>query len=82
MTIDEYIFSLIITSDDHVEKNYCEYFQPEIKPFLTKENIEKYSSKNKYLRNNKFVKKINIKKLNQIFMRKDEKEKMMIICVN
>ena len=58
MIIDESIFS-IITSDKYVEKNYCEYFQPEIKPLLTQENIEKYGSKNKSLKDDKFIERMN-----------------------
>ena len=58
MIIDEYIFS-IITSDFYVKKNYCEYFQPEIKPFVTQENIEKYSCKNKSLKDDKFIERMN-----------------------
>ena len=58
MIIDEHIFS-IITSSEYVRKNYCEYFQPEIKPFLTEENIEKYGSENKSLKDNKFIERMN-----------------------
>ena len=68
ITIDEYIFSRItnydeyilsaITSDDYFNKNYFEYFQPEIKPFLTKENIEKYSSRNQYLKDGEFIERM------------------------
>ena len=58
MIIDEYIFS-IITSSEYVEKNYCEYFQPEIKPFVTEENIEKYGSKNKSLKDPEFIERMN-----------------------
>ncbi|KAK8840922.1 hypothetical protein M9Y10_027754 [Tritrichomonas musculus] len=68
ITIDEYIFSRItnydeyilsaITSDDYFNKNYFEYFQPEIKPFLTKENIEKYSSQNQYLKDDDFIERM------------------------
>ena len=49
ITIDKYIFSLI-TSYEFQSKNYAEYFFPEIKPFLTKENIEKYQNENPKLR--------------------------------
>ena len=56
MIIDEYIFSIITT---YVRKNYCEYFQPEIKPFLTKENIEKYGSRNNSLKDEKFIERMN-----------------------
>ena len=58
MIMDEYIFS-IITKSFYVRKNYCEYFQPEIKPFLTEENIEKYGSKNKSLKDAEFIKRMN-----------------------
>ena len=58
MIIDESIFS-IITSSEYFCKSYCEYFQPEIKPFLTKENIEKYGSKNELLKDDKFIERMN-----------------------
>ena len=58
MIIDESIFS-IITSSEYVEKNYCEYFQPEIKRFLTKENIEKYCSENQSLEDSEFIERLN-----------------------
>ena len=58
MIIDEHIFS-IITSSEYVRKNYCEYFQPEIKRFVTKENIEKYGSENESLKDNKFIEVMN-----------------------
>ena len=58
MIIDEYIF-LKIPSPEYVSMNYCEYFQPEIKPFLIQENIEKYGSKNKLLKDNKFIERMN-----------------------
>ncbi|KAK8898146.1 hypothetical protein M9Y10_000417 [Tritrichomonas musculus] len=51
MTIDEYIFS-IMTS--YRNENYCEYFQPEIKPFLTKEKIEKFCKQNENLKKDEF----------------------------
>ena len=57
MTIDEYIVSRI-TSYKFSDKNYCEYFGPEIKPFLTKEFIQKYQSNNSNLRNEEFIEKI------------------------
>ena len=56
MIIDEYIFSIITT---YVRKNYCEYFQPEIKPFLTEENIEKYCRKNTILKDAEFIERMN-----------------------
>ena len=56
MIIDEYIFSIITT---YVRKNYCEYFQPEIKPFLTEENIEKYCRKNESLKDSEFIERMN-----------------------
>ena len=58
MIIDEHIFS-IITSSEYVRKNYCEYFQPEIKRFVTEENIGKYGSENKSLKDNKFIEVMN-----------------------
>ena len=58
MIIDEYIFS-IITSSEYVRKNYCEYFQPEIKRFVAEENIGKYGSENKSLKDNKFIEVMN-----------------------
>ena len=58
MIIDESIFSQI-TSFEYVIKGYCEYFQPEIKPFLTKENIEKYGSRNNSLKDEKFIERMN-----------------------
>ncbi|KAK8896655.1 hypothetical protein M9Y10_014568 [Tritrichomonas musculus] len=57
MTIDEYIVSRI-TSYKFSDKNYCEYFGPEIKPFLTKKFIQKYQSNNSNLRNEEFIEKI------------------------
>ena len=58
MIIDEYIFP-IITSSEYAEKNYCEYFQPEIKRFVAEENIGKYGSENKSLKDNKFIEVMN-----------------------
>ena len=58
MAIDEYIFS-IMTSDKYVIWNYCEYFRPEIKPFFTQENIEKYCIKNVSLLESEFIERMN-----------------------
>ena len=80
MSIDESIFS-IVTKDIYIKKKYCEYFQPEIKLFLTKENIEKYRDKNKSLKDDKFLETMN-KEVDYNFYEKKKKEKMMIICVN
>ena len=55
ITVDEYIFS-ILTNYDCLSMKYCEYFQPEIKPFLTKENIEKYGKQNSHLQDDEFIK--------------------------
>ncbi|KAK8889062.1 hypothetical protein M9Y10_033805 [Tritrichomonas musculus] len=46
MTIDKYIIT-IITKQKYVDSKYPQYFQPEIKPFITSEFIEKYHQKNK-----------------------------------
>ena len=58
MTFDEYIFS-IITRKFYVTNKYCEYFQPEIKPLFTQENIDKYQNNNNSLTDDKFIEKIN-----------------------
>ena len=58
MTFDEYIFS-IITRKFYVTNNYCEYFQPEIKPLFTQENIDKYQNNNNSLTDDNFIEKIN-----------------------
>ncbi|KAK8898246.1 hypothetical protein M9Y10_000524 [Tritrichomonas musculus] len=52
MTIDDSIFITLINDE------YCDYFQPEIKPFLTKENIEKYSDRNKSLKDEEFIERM------------------------
>ena len=57
MIIDEHIFLKVLIYE--YKENYCEYFQPEIKQFLTEENIEKYIRKNKLLKDNKFIERMN-----------------------
>ena len=46
-------------SNKYVKMNYCEIFQPEIKPFLTEENIEKDGSQNKSLKDAEFIERNN-----------------------
>lgn len=72
MTIDEYIFSQI-ASDEFNDQKYFEYFLPEIKPFLTKENIEKYGFKSQSLRNNGFVNEVIKKEIDEDFYEKRRK---------
>ncbi len=55
--IDEYIVSRI-TSYEFDRKNYREYFLPEIKPFLTKEFIQKYRNKTTNLQEDEFLDKL------------------------
>ncbi|KAK8883486.1 hypothetical protein M9Y10_042578 [Tritrichomonas musculus] len=57
ITLDEYIVSRI-TSDEFLENKYCQYFSPEIKEFITKEFIDKYSCQNSILRNGQLIKEI------------------------
>ncbi|KAK8847105.1 hypothetical protein M9Y10_019685 [Tritrichomonas musculus] len=57
MKIDEYIFSRI-TGNLYDDNKYCEYFLPEIKPFLTTEMIKKYKNMNRSLQNDKFVEEL------------------------
>ena len=57
MIIDEYIFSRI-TGNLYDDNKYCEYFLPEIKPFLTTEMIKKYKNMNRSLQNDKFVEEL------------------------
>ncbi|KAK8839760.1 hypothetical protein M9Y10_031465 [Tritrichomonas musculus] len=79
MIIDEYIFS-IITSRFYVKKNYCEYFQPEIKPFLTQENIEKYGGKNKSLKDDKFNERMNKEIEANFYEKRQEGESDDYLC--
>ncbi|KAK8878411.1 hypothetical protein M9Y10_005184 [Tritrichomonas musculus] len=57
ITLDEYIVSRI-TSDEFLANKYCEYFSPEIKEFITKEFIDKYSCQNSILRKEDLIKEI------------------------
>ena len=79
MTIDESIFS-IITSDEYFRKDYCEYFQPEIKPFLTEENIEKYGSKNGSLKDHKFIERMNKEVEEDFYDKRREGENDDYLC--
>ena len=54
--IDEYIVFRITSNEFSIFK-YCEYFEPEIKPFLTKEFIEKYEESNLKLGDKEFIEK-------------------------
>ena len=58
MITDESIF-YIITRSEYASMNYVEYFQPEIKPFITEENIEKYCRKNESLKDSEFIERMN-----------------------
>ena len=92
ITLDEYIVSRI-TSNEFLENKYCEYFSPEIKEFITKEFIDKYSCQNSILREEHFIKE-NIKEdfyerrregendsyLSEIIRKKETKE--FIVHVN
>ena len=60
ITIDEYIASRI-TSDTYIYSEYCSYFLPEIKMFLTEEFIAKYKNNNLILKNKDFIEGINNK---------------------
>ena len=79
MTIDEYIFS-IITSREYVEKNYCVYFQPEIKPLLTQENIEQYGILNECLKDDKFIERMNKKVESNFYEKRREGENDDYLC--
>lgn len=57
ITLVEYIVSRI-TSDEFLENKYCEYFSPEIKEFITKEFIDKYSCQNSILREEHLIKEM------------------------
>ncbi|KAK8881019.1 hypothetical protein M9Y10_003729 [Tritrichomonas musculus] len=54
MRIDECIVSRI-TSNEYLRSQYCEYFAPEIKPFLTDEFLQKYRNKNSNLNKIEFI---------------------------
>ena len=54
MIFDENIFSRIISERFDNILNF-KYFQPEIKPFLTKEIIEKYTNESVYLKSEKII---------------------------
>ena len=79
ITIDEYIFS-IFTNEDFFQKKYCEYFQPEIKPFLTKENIEKYGRENESLKDNKFIERMNKEVEEDFYEKRREGENDGYLC--
>ena len=79
MTIDEYIFSQIMR-DEYNKLNYPEYFFPEIKPFLTKEIIEKYSSKNSKIKNEELIYQIKNEIDNDFYEKRREGENDDYIC--
>ncbi|KAK8840923.1 hypothetical protein M9Y10_027755 [Tritrichomonas musculus] len=79
ITIDEYIFSQM-TSYCYVIKKYCEYFQPEIKPFFTKENIEKYNSKNGSLKDIEFIESMNKEVEENFYEKRREGENDDYLC--
>ncbi|KAK8882423.1 hypothetical protein M9Y10_045065 [Tritrichomonas musculus] len=79
MTIDEYIFS-IITRNEYVYKRYCEYFQPEIKPLLTKENIEKYSETSEVLKYDDFIEMMNKEVDEDFYEKRKEGEDDDYLC--
>ena len=80
MTIDEYVFSQIIIDQDCIDKKYLEYFQPEIRPFLTEENIEKYGSKNKILKDDKFIEKMKKEVDKDFYEKRREGERDDYLC--
>ena len=77
MTIDEYIFP-IITSLSYAEI-YCGYFQPEIKRFLTQENIEKYEIV-KQLITDKFIERMNKEIESNFYEKRREGENDDYLC--
>ncbi|KAK8840889.1 hypothetical protein M9Y10_027720 [Tritrichomonas musculus] len=79
MIIDEYVVSRM-TSDEYVRKNYDEYFAPEIKPFLTKEFIQKFRSENSNLRKEEFIDKIKKEVPEEFYIKRKEGENENYLC--
>ena len=79
MTIDEYIFSQI-TSKKYAKEKYIEYFQPEIKQFLTNGNIEKHGSINEILQNEEFLEKMNKEVEKYFYEKRREGENDDYLC--
>ena len=79
MVVDEYIFSKF-TSFDYGVKKFDEYFQPEIKLLLTKENIEKYGSKNESLKDAEFIEQMNNEVEENFYEKRREGENDDYLC--
>ena len=77
--IDEYVVSRI-TSNKYYEKDYPEYFAPEIKDFLTDEFIMKYSNQNKCLKNEDFINKIKKEIPEDFYNKRKEGENDSFLC--
>ncbi|KAK8835263.1 hypothetical protein M9Y10_027873 [Tritrichomonas musculus] len=76
--IDEYIV-LQITGDDYKCED-CEYFGPEIKPFLTDEFIQKHRCKNSNLRDEEFLEKIRKEVPEEFYDKRKEGENDNYLC--
>ncbi|KAK8871932.1 hypothetical protein M9Y10_007678 [Tritrichomonas musculus] len=96
MTFNEYIVSQITKNDFIYQKKYAQYFAPEIRPFITKEFIQKYGkpefgeineknhigfkTKNSYLTNTSFIKEIIKEKKSDFYEKRKEGENDNYLC--